>query len=61
MEKIRGISVIGRIDIIFSSLYGEVKNIDVFTEYVLSKIQSLEAIDSHKYHDVGDYSWQTTR
>ncbi len=62
MEKIRGISVIGRMGIIFSSLYGEVKNIDVFTEYVLSKIQSLEAtIDSHKYHDVGDYSWQTTR
>ena len=59
MEKIRGISVIGGMDIIFSSLYGEVKNIDVFTEYVLSKIQSLEAIDSHKYHDVGDYSWQT--
>ena len=60
MEKIRGISVIGRMSIIFSSLYGEVKNIDVFTEYVLTKIQSLEAIDSHKYHDVGDHSWQTT-
>ena len=60
MEKIRGISVIGRMDIIFSSLYGEVKNIDVFTEYVLTKIQSLEAIDSHKYHDVGDHSWKTT-
>ena len=59
MEKIRGISVIGGMDIIFSSLYGEVKDIDVFTEYVLSKIQSLEAMDSHKYHDVGDYSWQT--
>jgi hypothetical protein len=60
MEKIRGISVIGRMDIIFSSLYGEVKNIDVFTEYVLSKIQSLKAIDSHKYHGVGEYSWQAT-
>ena len=60
MEKIRGIGVIGRMDIIFSSLYGEVKNIDVFTEYVLSKIQSLKAIDSHKYHDVGEYSWQAT-
>ena len=60
MEKIRGISVIGRMDIIFSSLYGEVKNIDVFTKYVLSKIQSLKAIDSHKYQDIGDYSWQTT-
>ena len=47
-------------DIIFSSLYGEVKDIDIFTKYVLSKIQSLEAIDSHKYHDAGDYSWQTT-
>jgi len=60
MEKIRGISVIGRMDIIFSSLYGEVKDIDIFTEYVLSKIKSLKAIDSNKYHDVGDYSWQTT-
>jgi hypothetical protein len=59
MEKIRGISVIGRMDIIFSSLYGEVKNVDIFTKYVLSKIQSLEAIDSNKYHDVGEYSWQT--
>ncbi|MCK4347246.1 MAG: hypothetical protein KAW47_01385 [Thermoplasmatales archaeon] len=59
MEKIRGISVLGRMDIIFSSLYGEVKNVDIFTEYVLSKIQSLNAIDSHKYHDVSDYSRQT--
>jgi hypothetical protein len=60
MEKIRGISVIGRMDIIFSSLYGEVKNIDIFTKYVLSKIQSLNAIDCHKYSDVGEYSWQAT-
>lgn len=60
MEKIRGMSVIGRMDIIFSSLYGEVKNVDIFTKYVLSKIQSLKAIDSCKYHDVGEYSWQTT-
>jgi hypothetical protein len=59
MEKIRGISVMGRMDIIFSSLYGEVKNVDIFTKYVLSKIQSLKAIDSHKYHDIGDYSRQT--
>ncbi len=59
MEKIRGISVLGRMDIIFRSLYGEVKNVDIFTEYVLSKIQSLKAIDRHKYHDVGDYSEQT--
>jgi len=61
MEKIRGISVIGRMDIIFSSLYGEVKDIDIFTKYVLSKIQSLRAIDSHKYHDVSDYSWKITK
>ena len=59
MEKIRGISVIGRMDIIFSSLYGEVKNVDIFTKYVLSKIQSLKAIDGNKYNDVGEYSWQT--
>jgi hypothetical protein len=59
MEKMRGISVIGRMDIIFSSLYGEVKDVDIFTKYVLSKIQSLEAFDSHKYHDVGDCSGQT--
>ena len=30
-----------RMDIIFSSLYGEVKEIDIFTKYDLSKIQSL--------------------
>ena len=61
MEKIRGISVIGRMDIIFNSLYGEVKNIDTFTKYVLSKIRSLQAIDNLKYHDVGDYTWQTAK
>jgi len=41
MEKIRGISLIGRMDIIFSSLYSEVKNEDTFTNYILSKIKNL--------------------
>jgi len=61
MEKIRGISVIGRIDIIFSSLYGEVKNIGIFTKYILSKIQSLKAIESNKYNEVNDFHWKITK
>ena len=41
MEKIHGISLIGRIDKIFSSLYSEVKNADTFNSYILSKIKNL--------------------
>ena len=41
MEKIRGISIIGRMDIIFNSLYSDVKDVDIFTNYILSKIKNI--------------------
>jgi hypothetical protein len=42
MKKIRGISIIGRMDIIFSSLYSDVRHVEKFTEYVMSKIKTLQ-------------------
>ena len=41
MKKIRGISIIGRMDIIFSSLYSNVNHVEEFTDYILSKIKTV--------------------
>ena len=51
MEKIKGISVIGRMDIMFNSLYGELGDTDAFTEYVLSRIRSLRTITANHRFD----------